>query len=351
MAEDRKPIQRILVMGCGSVGGIIAGKLLLHRNELTIVTHNEQISLAINTDGLNITTPERTWTVSARAYNRLYETSGLYDVVLLGMKATNVEAAAKDVKQYLSTNGYVVTLQNGLVEDRIAKILGHERVVGGLVGWGASMHAPGVYEMTSGGETIIGELDGEVTDRIITLKTTLEAATTTSVSSNIYGALWSKLAINCTITTLGAVTGQLLGEMLRQRKIRRLALHIISEVVDVATEKGIQLEPVGGTLDIHRLYIPSKQRMGSFHINNIPKHAIMLLVGLKFAKLKSSMLQSIERGRRSEVDYMNGYAVEQGLKYAVPTPVNKSITEMVKEIESGKRDIHPDNLISLMTNR
>jgi 2-dehydropantoate 2-reductase len=260
------------------------------------------------------------------------------------MKGTEVEQATRDVAGKLAPEGYVVTLQNGVVEDRVGAIVGRDRVVGALVGWGATMHAPGVYEMTSEGELVVGGLDGLRSPRVEQLKAALDSAAPTRISENIYGVLWSKLAINCTITTLGAVTGQLLGEMLQRAAIRRISLSIISEALDVANAQGISLEPVGGTLDLQRLYLPLERRAGGSGLDLISKHAIILAVGIKFRRLKSSMLQSLERGRRPEIDFLNGYVAEQGREKGVDTPVNAALTAMVHEIEAGTRTISPDNL-------
>lgn len=153
---------------------------------------------------------------------------------------------------------------------------------------------------------------------------------------------------NCVITTLGAVTGQLLGEMLRQRRIRRLGLEIIGEVMDVAQAHGVVLEPVGGTLDLNRLYLPPDGREGGFRLDLMPKHAIMRLVGLRFRHLKSSMLQSLERGRRTEIEFMNGYVADKGQAVGVPALVNEALATMVREIEAGARPISPGNLKSLL---
>jgi 2-dehydropantoate 2-reductase len=346
--ERRPPSGRVLLMGCGSIGGVIGGRLLWAGRDVTIVTHNEEICRVVGTGGLRVTTPEGACVVPATVHTHLDEVEGVFDAAYLAMKATGVEQAARDVTDYLSPEGYVVTFQNGVVEDRVGAILGRERVIGALVGWGATMHAPGVCEMTSRGELVVGELDGRVTPRVEQLKATLDAAAPTTVSTNIYGVLWSKLAINCVVTALGAVTGQLLGEMLQRRAARRLALAITSEVVDVAEAHGITLEPVGGTLDIHRLYLPPGRRAGGFGLDLVTRHAIMLAVGLKFRHLKSSMLQSIERGRRSEIDFMNGYVVERGRERGVPTPVNAALTGLVREVEAGTRPISPDNLARVL---
>jgi len=340
--------QRLLLMGCGGVGGVIAGGLLRGGRDLTIVTRNEKICRAIGANGLRVVTPEGEWNTPATVYMHLDETEGPFDAAYLAMKGTDVEQAARDVESYLAPEGYVVTFQNGVVEDRVSAILGPKRVIGALVGWGATMHAPGVSEMTSHGEIIVGELDGQLTPRVRRLKATLDSIGPVTISDNIYGVLWSKLTLNCATSATGAVTGQLLGEMLRRNCGRRLALAVFSEVVDVAEARGISLEPVGGTLDVYRLYLSPERRDGGLGLDLVLKHAIMLVVGAKFRRLKSSMLQSIERGRRAEVDFLNGYVTERGREKGVPTPFNTALTAMVREVEAGTREISPDNLEGLL---
>jgi 2-dehydropantoate 2-reductase len=336
--------ERLLLLGCGAVGGVIAGGLLRAGQAVSVVTHNDEITGALDEGGLRLTTPEGHWVVPAPAHTHLAELRGPFDVAYLAMKATHVEQAAHDVAGYLSPQGYVVTLQNGVVVDRVAAIVGCERVVGGLVGWGATMHAPGVYEMTSRGELVVGEPDGRLTERVRRVQATLATAAPTTVSANIYGVLWSKLAINCVVTSFGALTGQLLGAMLRRATVRRLALAVVSEVMDVARAHGVVPEPVGGTLDLGRLYLRPERRAAGWGADLATRHAIMLAVGFKFRRLRSSMLQSLERGRRPEIDFMNGYVVDKGWEKGVPTPVNAALTAMIRDIEAGKRAIRPESL-------
>jgi 2-dehydropantoate 2-reductase len=125
-------------------------------------------------------------------------------------------------------------------------------------------------------------------------------------------------------------------------------LAVVSEVVDVATAHGIVMEPVGGTLDIQRLYLPPHRRQRSFGLDLVPRSAIILAVGFKFRRLKSSMLQSLERGRRPEIDFLNGYVVRMGAERGVPTPVNAGLVDMIHEIEAGQRLISPANLEDLL---
>jgi len=205
------------------------------------------------------------------------------------------------------------------------------------------MHAPGVNEKTSGGSIHIGELDGKISERIKKLEAALEVVCPVVISTNIRGALWSKMAINCMITTVGALTGQLLGEMLKERRVRQAFLVIYREVLDTAQAAGIKLERIAANPRL--MYM----RPNAGRIHRFLKDKLMKLVGRRYGKLKSSMLQSLERGRPSEIDYLNGYVVETAKKHGVPVPLNALVTKMIKEIESGKRKIEQRNMDELLT--
>lgn len=351
MTSRNQANPRILMMGCGAVGGVLAAGLLGAGYDVTIVTRNPAISSAVASNGLHLVTPAGRRTlpaaICADTCPDLAATQGAFDVVLLSMKATDVLEAAVEVVPLLDERGYVVTLQNGIVEDSVAAAIGRDRVVGAIVGWGATMHRPGIYEMTSRGETVIGELDGDVSDRVVQLRKILSAAAPTTISDNIMGVLWSKLAINSAITTLGAITGETLGALLKRRVARNLALAIVSEVLDTAAAWDVALEPVGGTLDLARLYVKPERRLQGWRLTQVRQHLLMRAVGLKFRRLRSSMLQSLERGRTPEIDYLNGYVVARARDKGIRVPINSAITKMVHEIAAGERRIRPASLTEL----
>jgi 2-dehydropantoate 2-reductase len=215
---------RILIEGVGGVGGIVAARLVAAGFDPVLVTGNPQIAEAINKNGISAKTTTEEFNVLARAVESLEDLDKKepFDAAFLIMKANPVVEAAKKTLPFLREGaGYVVTFQNGLVEDAVAAAVGAQRVISGIIGWGATMHAPGVYEKTSGGAIHIGELDGSISERIKKLEAALEVVCPVVISRNIRGALWSKMAINCMITTVGALTGQLLGEMLSERWVRQ----------------------------------------------------------------------------------------------------------------------------------
>src|SRR5262249_28842608 len=176
---------------------------------------------------------------------------GKYDLCVLATQPPQVESAARTALPHLAEDAQVVVLQNGLCEDRVGAIVGDERVIGGIVAWGASMTEPGRYERTAAGGFSVGRLVPPGNDvgppRGAEL---LEAIGPVALTQNLRGARWSKLALNCAVSALGTIAGEKLGPLVRQRRYRRLALEIMTEAVAVAKAEGVALEKVAGTLDL-----------------------------------------------------------------------------------------------------
>lgn len=334
----------MIIEGIGGIGGVLAGRMIQAGHRPTLITGNPNITKAINSGGIRVKAPEGDFRVRAKALTSTDELSSdqRFDLALMIMKASSVVEASLDTLPFLGEHGYLVPCQNGIVEDKVAEAVGAERVVSGIVGWGGTMHAPGVYEKTGPGRIHIGELDGRRSERVVELAGVLRCVTPVVVSKNIRGALWSKLAINCTITTLGALTGETLGEMLKDRRVRRAFLAVYREVVDTAEALGIKLEKIAA----HPKLLYMSGNAGP--LMRFIKDLIARAVGKKYGRLKSSSLQSLHRGRKTEIDCLNGYVVEKAAQAGVRVPVNAALVRMVKEIEEKKRPISPDNLEELI---
>jgi 2-dehydropantoate 2-reductase len=259
-----------------------------------------------------------------------------FDWVLLAVQPPQVEAAARSVLRALAPEGQLVCFQNGLCEERIARFAGAERVVGGVVAWGASMLEPGVYDRTSSGGFSIGVLPGGDSSRLLELASLLEAIGPVTLSENLAGVRWSKLAINCAISTLGTLGGERLGSLLRLRFVRRLALEVVTEAVEVARAEGVRLEKVAGTVDLNWLSLgASGSQRPSMSLAT--KHALVLAVGARYRRLRSSMLSALERGREPAVDFLNGEVVERAARHGIAVPINTRARELVWAIARGER--------------
>ena len=323
---------KLLLMGCGGIGGIMAAKLLTHGRDLVIVTHNPEIADAVNRRGLVVRDEDGEHVVPGRAAATLPDSSGAFDFVFLATQPPQVEEAARTALAALAPHGAMVCFQNGLCERRVAAIAGADNTLGAIVAWGGSMLEPGIYERTSEGGFVLGRLDGASDARLENLQVLLEPIGPTEVTANLRGARWSKLAINCAISSLGTIGGDRLGALLRHRFVRRLGLEVMTEVVEVARARGVRLEKVSGTIDLDWVALSDAERTASGSASLLAKHALLLAVGAKFRRLRSSMLQAIERGREPAVDYLNGEVVTRARGLGIAAPVNERIVEMIHAV-------------------
>ncbi|MEE9305893.1 MAG: ketopantoate reductase C-terminal domain-containing protein, partial [Spirochaetia bacterium] len=220
----------------------------------------------------------------------------------------------------------------------LAEVIGDRFLVPGCVLWGASMDAPGVYRITGSGPFIIGGLDEQAnTPAVGRGETLLSRIFPVTVSPNIRGVLWSKLAVTSTFTAMGAITGLPFGKLAASREIRDIMLTIGREVFEVSRAEGITLESLGGGVDFERFL--SDQGYSRFL-----KHQFMRIIGYKSRDTESSMLDSIRRGRKTEVEFINGRLVQAADRSGVPVPCNRLVVDLIRELESGKRSPKPDNL-------
>lgn len=332
---------KILVVGAGAVGGISAALLAEAGYNVEVVCKYPELAEKIKSKGIHISGVRGDIIVTMPAVAAIHELSEKKDIVILATKANDLPQAARDMKPFLKDHSAVVSMQNGICEEVLAEIVGQDRTIGCVVGWGATMHNPGELEMTSSGEFVIGSLDNKVDDRIKSLKTVLDTIVPAEISQNIMGNLYSKLIINSCITTLGAICGLYLGEMLAVKKIRNIFIQIMEEAMAVAKAHDIKVEIFAGKLDYYR-FLKSKSLFAS-----LKRHLLIRLIGFKYRRLKSSSLQSLERGKPTEIDVLNGYIVKLAKQKNVPVPVNEKLMKMVKEIEKGKRKISLDNFKNL----
>jgi 2-dehydropantoate 2-reductase len=331
---------RVLVVGCGGIGGnVAAGLSALPKQDVRVLalSTNPDITAAVNARGYEILDNGRTTVIPGEAHNEL-PAGETFDYILLCTQPPHVEEAARTALPGLAPDGAMVVLQNGLCEARVARIAGDDRVIGAVVGWGASMLGPGRYERTSEGGFVLGRIDGKPDVRVDRLARLLEAVGPVTITSDLAGARWSKLAINCAISTLGTIGGDRLGALMQLQFARRLALDVITEVVDVAKAEGVRLQKLaGGTMDLEWIALTPAERKAWGSVGLLAKHSMMIAVGAKYRNLRSSMLSAIERGRPPAVDFLNGEIVERGRRHGVPVPVNEAASALVHAIARGER--------------
>jgi len=325
------PFKNILIVGGGALGGI-TGAVLTKQGENVVVLdtdkeHVEQMRNSLSISGIR----EMKIPVNAILPG---DFKGNADVVLLCVKGLYTQEALATVLPLTSKDAPIVSFQNGINEELIAKMAGEERTIGCIVLWGGTNEGPGRLVQTSRGGFVVGKWPRGTTEKVPDVSELLSKVAPTDVSNNIIGHLWSKLLINASMTGVGTIAGLTYGGVIDNDMARRIALTVMAEVYEVGKAAGVDFEQIQG--------VQASTFMDKKDYDTISK---IMEYGFKDAReIKPSMLQDIEKGRRTEVDFTNGYVVKNGKELNVKTPANELVTNIVKQIEQGKRLASIDNL-------
>jgi 2-dehydropantoate 2-reductase len=222
-----------------------------------------------------------------------------------------------------------VSLGNGLVQERIAGIVGDGNLIWGTVEWGATNLGPGHLARTTRGPFVIGEPDGSVRERTRLLAEALGTVDEARVTENIRGQVWSKLLVNSAFSGLGAVSGLLYREVVADREGKEAALALWREGYDVGMAQDLELEDVLG--------VPAESLVVRSPEDRERAQEALGVAMRQAGATKASMLQDLERGIKTEVDVINGGVVEKGREYGVKTPLNSRVVELVHAMERGER--------------
>jgi len=305
---------RVGIIGAGALGSVIGGSLAEAGNDVLLVNRNRAHVDAINRDGLTIRTDGRDRAVAIRAAIPA-EVGDPADLVIVLVKSFHTAEAVREAIELVGPNTTVLSLQNGLGhEDILIGLVGRDRVIAGKTYIGGVMFGPGhVIAGVDGKETIIGELDGRISPRIERIAATFEVAgMKLVVSRNIMGAMWDKLLVNIATGALSGITRLAYGGLYAVPELEVAAMAAVAEAIAVAKASGIALETVH------------------------PRDAWVKAGSGLPPEFKASMLQSLEKGSVTEVDFINGAVVRAGAKAGVPTPVNATLVACVKGIERAE---------------
>lgn len=330
---------KLAVIGAGAIGGTTAAFMKKAGWDPILVCKHADTLAQIEHQGLQICGLKGEHAVSLRVAQTIADLPLNLDLVFHATKANDCVAAARELIPHLHAASRVVSLQNGICEDALGDILGRDRIIGCVVGWGATHAGPGRIEVTSLGEFVLGYIDRPPDAGLEDVRSMLDTVQPARVSDNIMGELYSKLMINSCINSLGAITGLTLGELMAVGKIRRIFIAIMREALATAKAMGLQVAPsTGGKLDYYR-FLAGNGIVKQFH-----RHLVFRIIGFKYRRVKSSSLQSLERGRLTEIDYLNGYIIRRAAEHGVQVPANQGVVGIIKAIETGQRPIAMDNL-------
>jgi len=301
----------VVVVGAGSLGSAIGGTLAAAGNGVTLVTRNADHVTAIRSHGLRLHdgAAERTVAVDARTG---YDGLAPAELVVVLVKSFDTTDAIRAARPVVGEETVVLTLQNGVgCEELLAEVVGAGAVVAGRTFVGGRIVEPGLVELgLAGRTTTIGELDGTVTARVERIAATFEdAGMHTVVTDDVVAMMWDKLLVNVSTGAWSALTGLPYGELSVHPDVEPMAIATVAEAMEVARALGIAITTTDPVEPWRRAW-----------------------EGLPYG-FKASMLQSVEKGSRTEVDVMHGAVCRAGRRVAVPTPINDALWAAVRGLE------------------
>ena len=302
---------KICMLGAGALGCSIGGVLARGGSDVVFVDRYQAHVDAINANGLRMRFGDKEETVRVKACTSCEGLSPV-DLVIVLVKSAATRAAIESARALVGPDTLVMSIQNGLGhEDILAEVVGREHVLAAKTYVGGVFLEPGhVVSGYKGKQTYIGELDGRLTPRLQAVVDEFNKADLpATASTNIYGTMWDKLLVNVATGALCAITRLPYGWLYKVPEIERTALAAVAEGIAVARANAIRL------------------------VSEDPKYFWNLAAEGLPSEFKTSMLQSLEKGEITEVDFINGSVLRWGERSGIATPVNQTLVALVKGIE------------------
>ena len=300
---------KVAVIGAGAVGGYFGGMLARAGARVTLIGRQAMVE-AVQKSGLQMDTVQFRETVHPEASTEITAAAGA-EVVLFCVKTTDTESTAKSLAQHISPGAIVVSLQNGVNNAEEIRAASGIEALPAVVYVAAAMSPPGHVKHLGRGDLVVGPRN-ERTERITNLFA--NAKVPCRISENIEGELWTKLIWNCALNAISALGHATYGEIFASADARRVIEKLVDEVLAVVRAKGIH--PPG-------LEDPKAALAGA------------LKIAEQMSETRSSTAQDMARGKRTEIDSLNGYVARLGGQLGVATPVNHALYTLVKLQEAG----------------
>ncbi len=297
---------KIAIIGSGAMGSLYGGHLSKAKNEVYLVDIWKEHIEQINNEGLKILEKEDVLKVTPKGVVDSKEV-GKVDLAIVFVKSIATKKALESNSTIFDDNTMVLSLQNGYgnVED-IEKFVKSENIIAGTTSHGATLLGPGKIKHAGKGKTIIGKAKGENDNKIFEIKKVLDdAGFETDISENVMEIIWSKLLVNIGINALTAILEIENGRLAEWEESEELVALAVREAVKVANNSGLQ-----------------------FNDEEVIEH--VLEVAKATTENKSSMLQDILNKRKTEIEKINGAVVKIGKDNGIATPVNETLTNLVK---------------------
>jgi len=348
--------KRIAVVGAGAVGGYVGAHLAASGQDVTLIDPWPDHVEAIRVHGMELygmTEAERR-TVRVNTMH-LTEVQSLakqrpIDIAFVSVKSYDTIWATRLIRPYLAPGGCVVSMQNCINEERVAGVVGWGRTLGCIVGGGVGvdLYEPGHVRRGYARQPnvtsfYVGEPHGRITRRAEEIAEMLSAVDTAAATDDLWGVRWTKLCVNGMRNGVSAATGLGGNERDGHDAVRRVCIALGGEAVRVGQKLGYRLGKIG-MLDPERLARAHEGDAAAL-AEVEAQLADTSAGGLRSPLQRPSMAQDMEKGRRTEIEFMNGFIAEKGEEAGVPAPTNARLTEVVKQVERGELQARLENVL------
>ncbi len=348
--------QRIAVVGAGAVGGYVGAGLAACGHDVTLIDPWPAHVEAIRAAGLHLSgmtaAESRVVSVAAMHVTEVQEIAKQrpVDIAFVAVKSYDTEWATMLIAPYLAPGGCVVSLQNCVNDERIAALVGWGRTIGAVVtgGLALDLYEPGHIRRNMAKNPAVtalyvGEPHGRMTPRLTALARMLNDVDTTHATDDLWGQRWTKLCVNGMRNGVSAATGMGGNARDRHDAVRRVCIRLGAESVRVGQALGYRVGRVGA-LDPEQL-----ARAGQGEPAALAEIEAAMLAGTTEAARselqRPSMAQDMAKGRRTEIEFMNGFIAAKGDEAGVPAPTHARLTEIVKQVERGELAPDPANVL------
>jgi len=326
---------RIAVLGSGAIGCLVAGYLKLKGEDVSLVGRQASVK-AIKENGLKISGVRGNFKVDIQAAEFLNYAP---ELVILATKTQDIEAALKENLSFLK-NALLLTTQNGLQADGLAaKYINKDKIISSIVMFGATYLEPGRVIHNFEGDWVIGSPFGKPGNEQADLAVILNKAFSTTVASDLKGMKLLKVFTNAN-NCIPAILGKSMQEVFSDIEISCISIAIWKEGLEVVRKSGFNLVSLPG--------FPVEKVTGLTSLPTVEAAKIFsgVMSNLSKEPLYGSILQSIMRGRSSEIDYINGEFVRLGAENKVPAALNKILVDLVHQVEKTKKYFSKEELIN-----
>lgn len=343
MTTPFKGNPRIAFIGTGAQGASIAADFALAGLDVTFIDQWPAHVEAMRAKGLTVNMPNRTLHTPVKALHlcEIAEIKEPFDVVFMVVKAYDTRWATEMIKPVLAQDGFVVGLQNGMTHEDIADIVGPERTLGAVIEIASNMWEPGITNRQNDTDSswfAMGAVDPAQQHRVEGVATLLRNSGTVEVVDDIHSAKWMKLVVNAAELIPSAIIDTALRDAAEDKEFLEVMRLAGYEAMSAALADGATIMPIIGMP-------PTMSNDPDAYVDQIFD---MVLSTFSADDTLTCSLQDWRKGRRAEIDEVNGLVIEKLKAAGQDAPMNARVVEMAFQIEAGQLALSTDNAAALI---